>query len=51
MKSGMEKRTHMRKGTKEGKNIQLKIPENIFNKIKEGKFSNVKKEIPIKVQK
>ena len=34
----------------ENKDFQPKGPENVFNKITEENFSNVKKEIDIKVQ-
>ena len=38
-------------GIQEGKNSQLKGPENIFNKITEENFPNLKKDMPIKIQK
>ena len=34
----------------EEEEVQLKVPENFFNKIIEEKFPNLKKEMPIKVQ-
>jgi hypothetical protein len=34
----------------EGEETQIPGPENVFNKIIEEKFPNLKKEIPIKVQ-
>ena len=37
-------------GVEEGEESQLKGPENIFNKIIEESFSNLKKDIPMKVQ-
>ena len=37
-------------GMKEREEFQLKGPGNIFNKIIEENFSNLKKEMPIKVQ-
>jgi hypothetical protein len=37
-------------GIEENKDSQLKGPENVFNKIIEENFSNLKKEIAIKVQ-
>ena len=37
-------------GIEEGKEIQIKGSENIFNKITEEKIPNVKKEVPRKVQ-
>ena len=36
-------------GIEEGEDLQLKGPENIFNKIIEENFPNLKKELPIKV--
>ena len=36
-------------GTEEGE-VQLKSTENIFNKIKEENFPNLKKDMPMKVQ-
>ena len=37
-------------GIEEGKKIQIKGSENIFNKIIEEKFPNLKKEMPSKIQ-
>ena len=37
-------------GVEEGKELQLKGPENIFNKIIEENFLNLKKDIPMKIQ-
>ena len=37
-------------GIQEENKIQVKGPENIFNKILEENFPNLKKEIPIKMQ-
>ena len=37
-------------GIEEGEEYQLKGTENIFNKIKEENFPNLKKEIPMKIQ-
>lgn len=37
-------------GIEEGEYLQLKGPENIFNKIIEENYPNLKKEMPIKVQ-
>ena len=37
-------------GIQEGNDSQIKGPENIFNKIIEENFPNLKKELPIKVQ-
>jgi hypothetical protein len=37
-------------GTKESQDSQLKETENIFNKIIEENFSNLKKHLPINVQ-
>jgi len=45
------KRTNLRIiGIKENENSQLKGPENVFNKIIEEHFDNLKKEMVIKVQ-
>ena len=38
-------------GVEEGEELQLKGPENIFNKIIEENFPNLKKDIPMKVHK
>ena len=35
---------------KEGKEVQLKSTENIFNKIIKENFPNLKKDMPIKIQ-
>ena len=45
-------RTHdiMKIGIEENKDSQLKGPENVFNKIIEENFPNLKKEMAIKVQ-
>lgn len=46
------KRTNLRIiGIKEGEETQVKGTENIFNKIVEKNVPNLKKEMPIKVQK
>ena len=37
-------------GVEEGEDLQLKGPENIFTKIIEENFPNIKKDIPMKVQ-
>ena len=37
-------------GVEEGEDLQLKGPENIFNKIIEENFPNLNKDIPMKVQ-
>ena len=37
-------------GMEEGEELQLKGPENIFNKIIEENFPNLKNDIPMKVQ-
>ena len=37
-------------GVEEGEELQLKGPENIFNKIIEENFPNLKNDIPMKVQ-
>ena len=37
-------------GVEEGENLQFKGPENIFTKIIEENFPNLKKDIPMKVQ-
>ena len=37
-------------GVEETEDLQLKGPENIFNKIIEENFPNLKKDIPMKVQ-
>ena len=37
-------------GVEEGEELQLKGPENIFNKTIEENFPNLKKDIPMKVQ-
>ena len=37
-------------GVEKGEDLQLKGPENIFNKIIEKNFPNLKKDIPIMVQ-
>jgi hypothetical protein len=37
-------------GVEESKNSQLKGPVNIFNKIVEENFLNLKKEVPINIQ-
>ena len=37
-------------GVEEGEELQLKGPENIFNKIIEENFPNLKKDTPMKVQ-
>ena len=37
-------------GVEEGEKLQTKGPENIFNKITEENFPNLKKDIPMKVQ-
>ena len=37
-------------GIEEGKELQIKGPENIFNKIIEENFPNLKNDIPMKVQ-
>ena len=37
-------------GVEDGKELQLKGSENMFNKIIEENFSNLKKDIPMKVQ-
>ena len=37
-------------GIEEGKELQLQGPENIFNKIIEENFPNLKKEMPINIQ-
>ena len=37
-------------GTEEGEELQIKSPENIFNKIIEENFPNLKNDIPMKVQ-
>ena len=37
-------------GVEEGEDLQLKGPENIFNKITKENFPNCKKDIPMKVQ-
>ena len=48
---GTMKRPNLRIiGVEEGEEIQLKGPENIFNKIIEENFPNLKKDIPMKVQ-
>ena len=45
------RRPNLRKiGIEESEDFQLEGPENIFNKIIEEKFPNLKKEEPIKVQ-
>jgi hypothetical protein len=38
-------------GVDENENFQLKGPANIFNKIKEENFPNLKKEMPMNIQK
>ena len=38
-------------GIEEGKELQLQGPENIFNKIIDENFPNLKKEMPINIQK
>ena len=37
-------------GIEEGEELQIKGPENIFNKIIEENFPNIKNDIPMKVQ-
>ena len=37
-------------GVEEGEELQIKGPENIFNKIIEENFPNLKNDIPMKVQ-
>ena len=37
-------------GEEEGEKLQIKGPENIFNKIIEENFPNLKNDIPMKVQ-
>ena len=37
-------------GEEEGEELQIKGPENIFNKIIEENFHNLKNDIPMKVQ-
>ena len=44
------KRPNLRIIEVEGEEYQLKGPENIFNKIVEENFPNLKKDIPMKVQ-
>ena len=45
------KRPNLRKiEVEKGEKFQLKGPENIFNKIIEENFPNLKKDIPMKVQ-
>ena len=44
------KRPNLRLLGTEGKESQFKGTENIFNKIIEEKFPNLKKEIPVKIQ-
>ena len=44
------KRPNLRIIRKEEGDFQLKVPENIFNKIVEENFPNLKKEIAINVQ-
>ena len=43
------KRPNLRIGIKEGEELQLKGTENICNKIIEENFTNLKKDVPIKV--
>jgi len=45
------RRSNLRKiGIEESEDFQLKSPVNIFNKIIEENFSNLKKEMPINIQ-
>ena len=45
-----EKTKSMDKGVDENDYFQRKGPENIFNKIIEGNFPNLKKEMPMNIQ-
>ena len=44
------KRPNLRISVEEGEELKLKGPENIFNKIIEENFPNLKKDIPMKAQ-
>ena len=47
---GHNKKTNLRIIGVEGEELQIKGPENIFNKIIEENFPNLKNDIPMKVQ-